>query len=100
MKGFDKFEDPHRRLIIKGLAAGTLFGALPATNALADAVSGVPPSRLPAGQSIYRLKGSVAVNGKEANLSTIIHANDTVETGKNSEIVFAVGGNAMILRSE
>jgi hypothetical protein len=68
--------------------------------ALAESIFGSQPSRLPPGQSIYRIYGDVKVNGQPANMSTRISANDTVETGKNSEIVFVVGGNAMILRAE
>lgn len=100
MSDFDKSDDPRRRLIIRGLAAGVFFGALPPEDAQADAVWSAQPTKLPPGQSIYRLKGNVAVNGKEAGLSTVIGPNDMVETGKNSEIIFAVGGNAMILRSD
>jgi hypothetical protein len=100
MDGFDKTDDPRRRLLISGLAAGVFSSMVPEKSALADAIFGSQPSRLPPGQSIYRLYGDVTVNGKQATMSTPITANDTVQTGKNSEIVFVVGGNAMILRAE
>ncbi len=99
MNDFDKLDDPRRRLLVSGLAAGVFSGAVP-SSALADSIFGGRPAKLPAGQSIYRLFGSVTVNGKEAGMRTVIGPNDTVETGKNSEIVFVVGGNSMILRSE
>jgi len=99
MNSFDKTDDPRRKLLIGGLTAGVFSSILPAS-ALADSIFGRRPSRLPAGQSIYRLYGNVTVNGKEANMKTAIGPNDTIETGKNSEIVFVVGGNSMILRSE
>jgi hypothetical protein len=94
-------DDPRRRLLINGLAAG-LFGAtLPWRSAMAQSsIFGTPPSKLPPGQSIYRITGKVLVNGKEANLQTQISPNDTVETGPNSEVVFVVGGNAMIVRAD
>jgi hypothetical protein len=44
------------------------------------------------------MEGSVLVNDKPANMSTIIKPNDTVVTGKKSEVVFVVGGNSMIMR--
>jgi hypothetical protein len=95
-------DDPRRRLLINGLAAG-LFGAtLPWSSAQAQGSSifGEPPSKLPPGQSFYRIVGQVKVNGKEANLKTLIAPGDVVETGKNSEAVFVVGGNAMIVRAD
>jgi len=91
-------DDPRRRLLIKALAAGFFSGGLSAKNAMAG-IFGSIPSQLPSGQSIYRLTGSATVNGKDATLSTRIGPNDTIQTGKNSELVFVVGGNSMILRS-
>jgi hypothetical protein len=93
-------EDPRRRLLINGLAAGLFSTALPFRSAYAQSMFGALPSKLPPGQSIYRLAGKVTVNGKDANLQTPVGPNDVVETGKNSEIVFVVGGNAMIVRAE
>ena len=93
-------DDPRRRLLIKALAAGLFSGVLPGRSALADSIFGSVPGKLPASQSIYRLTGSATVNGKEATLATLIGPNDTIRTGKNSEIVFVVGGQAMILRSD
>jgi len=98
MSRFDEADDPRRRLLIKALAAGAFAAALPDKAALAASIFGTPPSKLPPGQSIYRLNGAVTVNGKDANLSTVIKPNDTVETGPKSEIVFVVGGNSMIMR--
>lgn len=92
-------DDPRRRLLIQALAAGVLSSALPGRSALAD-IFGTTPGKLPAGRSIYRLNGSVTVNGKAATLATVIGPNDTIRTGKNSEIVFVVGGHAMILRAD
>ncbi len=95
----DETDDPRRRLLIKALAAGLFAGNVLQTRAWAG-IFGSTPTKLPEGQSIYRLIGTVTVNGKEATLATRIGPNDTVRTGKNSEIVFVVGGQAMILRSD
>jgi hypothetical protein len=89
-------DDPRRRLLVKLLAAGA-FSTLPAARALAD-VFGDKPQKLPPDRSIYRLSGKVTVNGVPADLKTRIGPNDTVETGKGAEAVFAVGANAYLLR--
>lgn len=100
MTRFGEAEDPRRRLLIQALTAGLFSTVLPGGNVLAASIFGTPPSKLPPGQSIYRISGSATVNGKEANLQTHIGPNDTVQTGKDSEIVFVVGGNSMILRGD
>lgn len=98
MSRFEELDDPRRRVLIKALAAGVFSTALADKAALAAGIFGNRPGKLPPGQSIYRLSGEVMVNGKAANMGTIIKPNDTVETGKKAEVVFVVGGNSMILR--
>lgn len=98
MSRFDEADDPRRRLLIKALAAGALSAAVTEKAALANSLFGTPPGKLPPGQSIYRLDGTVKVNGNDANMKTIIKPNDTVETGPKSEIIFVVGGSSMIMR--
>jgi len=97
---FDEVDDPRRRLLIEALALGVIAAGLPAGNALAQGLLGSRPGRLPPGRSIYRIKGTASVNGKPATLETVIRPGDTVATGKDSELVFAVGGHAMILRND
>lgn len=87
---------PQRRLVLQGLTAWMLALALPAAKAIAAAF--VPPARLPATQSVYRVTGRAWVNGRRADTSTLIRPGDTVKTGQHSEIVFAVGDHAMLLR--
>ena len=97
MRHISRADDPRRRLLLHWLtAAGT--GWLPAT-ALAQSVFSPRPGRLPADQSIYRLTGDVQVNEREATMQTRIRAGDTIDTGRNGELVFVIGGNAMIVRS-
>ncbi len=98
-KYFDKIEDPRRRMLIEALAVGAVAAGAPAGNALAAGFFGSSPGRLPKGRSIYRLQGSAFVNGKAANLRTPVRPGDTIETGANSEIIFVVGTQSMILRS-
>ena len=95
---FPDTDDPRRRLLIHALALGLFSIVLPGGRALGADILGRRPSKLPAGQSVYRISGTASVNGKPATAQTRIEAHDTVETGKGSEIVFAVGENAFILR--
>jgi hypothetical protein len=57
------------------------------------------PGPLPPGRSIYELSGEVRVNGARATLETKIGPNDTIETGRNGVIVFVVGKDSFIVRS-
>lgn len=101
MKRLDEVEDPRRRLLIQALGAGLFSAGLPGADALAASIFGSRPSRLPAGQSVYRISGHATVNGQEATLETRISPGDTVQTAKNSEIIFVVNGNhSMILRGD
>ena len=93
-------DDPRRRLLIEALTASLFSALLPAGGAHAQSIFGSRPSKLPPSQSIYRLVGSAKVNDRDANLQTQIRAGDTVETGRDSELVFVVGANAMIVRSD
>ena len=95
---FRDTDDPRRRLLIQALALGLFSIVLPGGRALAADIFGRRPAKLPAGQSVYRISGTASVNGKPATMQTRIGPADTVETGKGSEIVFAVGESAFILR--
>ena len=95
-----EIDDPRRILLVRALSAGLLYGALTPAQAITFGLFGSKPSKLPDGQSIYRLAGDVKVNAQVAKLDTRIRPGDLVQTGKNSEIVFVVGGNSMILRSD
>jgi hypothetical protein len=96
MEKFGSAEDLRRRLLINGLAAGLFAAVLPGCNTAAAS----EPGKLAAGQSIYRISGTTLVNGNEATLTSFIGPNDTIQTAKDSEIIFVVGTNAMILRGE
>lgn len=100
MKGMDEADDPRRRLLIQALTAGLFTAGLPGTNALAASIFGNRPRQLPPGQSIYFLSGEATVNGKPATMDTRINPGDTVQTGKDSELIFVVNTHSMILRAE
>ena len=96
----EEAEDPRRRLLISGLSAGLISLMLKSGTAHADAVYSEQPSRLPPGQSIYRIRGDVSVNGKTAGLDTHIGPGANVKTGKDSEVIFVAGGHAILLRED
>ena len=98
MNPFDKTEDPRRRLLIQALAAGMFSNGIAGSRALAADILGSSPSKLPPGQSIYRVSGQVTVNGVPANSKTRIGPTDTLETAKGGEIIFAVGESAFLMR--
>lgn len=98
MSRSDEMEDPRRRWLIQALAAGLFASGLP-RSALAESFFGSVPARLPVGRSVYRVSGSATVNGKDISAETVINPGDTLQTGKGSELIFAVNGShAMILR--
>lgn len=92
--------DPRREFLRKTLKAGlwTLAGTSGLLAPLVHAF-GQMPKELPAGKSIYRIKGEVWVNGELADLDTFIPADAHIKTGRNAEIVFVVGKDAHILRA-
>ena len=100
MKRFDDTEDPRRRIVVQALTGWIAALGIPGGPALAAGVLGSAPSILSPNKSMYRLNGSVTVNGIPATMDTRIQPGDTVQTGKDSEIVFTVGGTALILRAD
>lgn len=96
MKEVDKIR---RDILIKALSAGLcaagFSGLMPPVWAM-----GKIPTQLVPGKSIYELEGTVRVNGKLANESTLIDSGATVETGAKSHVIFVVGIDAFILRSD
>lgn len=94
-------DDPRRRLLIKALSMGFFSAGVTSgiQNATAWSLFGDKPEKLPEGKSIYRLTGDVKVNSQQASDQTNVSPGDTVETGDDSEIIFAINGQSMILRS-
>ncbi len=91
--------DEQRRLFLQRafassfvLAGGSLLAPL------VHAIGGQVPRELPAGRSIYDVRGKVTVDGQSANRSTQIRTTSTVVTGSNSLVIFRVGKDAHILR--
>jgi len=96
----DKINDARREYLKAALNAGlwTLAGSSGLIAPLVHAFGNVP-KQLANGKSIYELRGNVLVDDKPATESTIITANSNVVTESNSHIIFVVGKDAHILRS-
>lgn len=100
MSKFNDADDPQRRKLIQALSLGVFSSTIPLSNTHAWNLFGNTPKKLPQGKSIYRLEGDVSVNGNQANLNSMIKPGDKIVTGEDSEVIFAVGGHSMILRSD
>jgi len=94
----DGLEDPARRRRLLQLLTG---GALAlATGRDASAFFWNSSSqKLAEGRSVLTLSGQVTVNDQPADETTRIRAGDRVRTGAAGEIIFAVGGDAFLLRA-
>ena len=96
----DDIDDPRRAWLVRALAAGLFAAGVSGAQAQSFNIFGSRPRRLPEGQSIYGMSGRVMVNDAAATMDTRIRPGDTVETGQNSEVIFAVNTHAMILRAD
>jgi len=95
----EEIDDPRRELLIRGLAGG-LFAAGGSAGILQPVhAMGKIPKVLEPGKSIYDMRGNVTVSGKKADENTLISGSDIVVTGRRSHVVFAVGKDAFVLRS-
>ena len=91
-------DDPRRRTLLQWLAAGAFGGTSLASRDLLAQLLGAPPTKMPAGRSVYRVSGDVTIDGKRAALDSRINGGSVVETARNSEIVYVVGESAYIAR--
>lgn len=92
-------DDPRRRTLIRMLAMGFFTGMSAEAQRAFAQILGSPPSKLAAGRSIYRVSGSVQVDGKPATIETKVAGGSTIKTGSGSEVVYAVGQSAYIARA-
>ncbi len=90
--------DEKRRLLLVAALTGGVF-SLAAPQAALAAWWGFSPRKLEKKESIFALDGDVRVNGIKATKDTQIDAGALIETGKKSNVVFAVGSDSFIVRS-
>lgn len=93
-----EFDEERRRFLQRSLASGFVLAGGSLLAPLVHALGGQVPKELPAGRSIYDVRGTVRVDGKQADRGTRIGTRSTVETGSNSLVIFRVGNDAHILR--
>jgi len=91
------FDDPRREFLVQALGMGLFVSA----GGLVSPAYGLGdiPSKLPPGRSIYKIKGSVTVDGVQADIKTPIMASSHIKTGRSSRVIFVVGTDAFVLRS-
>lgn len=89
---------PQKRAFLRRLLWMGVLSAMEPLRQGEAQVLGSAPRQRPASKSIYRLRGSVRINGAEASADTIIVGNESVETGPRAEAVFVVGQDAFLVR--
>lgn len=88
--------DPaRRRVLIELLALGAFAAVAPGCG---GGALGRVPRELPAGRSIYRVRGEVRVNDAAADEATTIPPDAAIDVGPDGEVVFVVGDAAFIAR--
>lgn len=95
MRSNHALEDPRRRVVLQALATGLLCSG---SSVNASGLFGNTPQKLADNRSIYRIGGTVLVNGMAADTQTIIKPGDTIETDSGGDTVFVVGTQALLLR--
>lgn len=95
-----QIDDPRRSVLLGMLASGfyVLGNPLDPLRPLRAELLGRAP-RMEPGRSIFAMSGEVTVEGQTASMETFIRATDRVQTGDKSHIIFVVGKDAFILRS-
>jgi len=91
-------EESRREFLISALSAGLYAAGSMGILQPVWAMGKIPKQLVP-GKSIYDLSGEVSVDGKPATENTLISVNSTVKTGDSSHVIFAVGMDAFVLRS-
>lgn len=93
----NEFDKQRRQFLVKALSGGLFASSTLGVTLPAMAMSQMPRKLVP-GKSIYKLNGTVKVDKTLATLDTKITPRSVIETGSNSNIIFAVGKDAFILR--
>ena len=73
-----------RDVLVRALSLGWLAGGAGWSPAALASLFGKLPGKLPAGRSIFEMKGEVLVNGPRATQNTVITPSDKVTTGAGS----------------
>jgi hypothetical protein len=87
-----------RDFLVQALSLGWLAGGMGWNAPALAALFGKLPGKLPAGKSVFEMKGDVTIDGKPVTKKTVIKPTDKITTGSNSYLIAAVGANSFILR--
>ena len=87
-----------RDFLVRALSLGWLAGGLGWNAPALAGLFGKLPRQLPAGKTVFEVKGEVLIDGKQVTEGTVIQPTDRITTGSNSYLIAAVGSNAFILR--
>jgi hypothetical protein len=87
-----------RDFLVQALSLGWLAGGIGWNSPALAALFGKLPGKLPAGKSVFEVKGEVLIDGKQVTEGTVIKPSDKITTGSNSYLIAAVGANSFILR--
>ena len=90
-------DEKRRQYLVRMLTLGGL--SMTPFSQLQAAWWGSTPSKLDDDKSIFSLEGEVRVNDQRADLDTRIRGGDVVSTQQNSEVIFTVGSDSFIMRS-
>lgn len=93
-------DDARREFLLRSLQLGLLTGGLGWQPSLLAGLLGELPAPLPAGRSIFELRGPVTVNGRTASKATPIKAGDRVSTGPGGLVIATVNSEAFLLRGD
>lgn len=93
-----QLEDRKRREYLRVLLSCGALGLIPCSLANASWFSS-SPEKMAADKSIYSLEGVALVNGQPATLKTRIRAGDRIQTRADSELIFVVGADSFVMRS-
>jgi hypothetical protein len=87
-----------RDFLVQALSLGWLAGGIGWNTPALAALFGKLPGKLPAGKTVFEVKGEVLIDGKQVTEGTVIKPSDKITTGSNSYLIAAVGTNSFILR--
>jgi len=94
-----EYDDPRRAFLVRALTLGAFAAGGPMILSGCDWSQPVTPNgKLPAGRSVYHRRGEVLVDGAAATRQTKIGPDARIETGSDSQLAFAVGKDAFMIR--
>lgn len=94
----DHTNTTRRVLLGRGLAGLALFLSTSALPVSASALFG-HTDKMPPGQSIYRVRGTVRIDGLPATRDSTVTSESMIETDRKSRIIFRLGNDAFLLRA-